>query len=218
MVWVLTLIITIILNITSSASTVTLSNSTSGAISSFEVTPGVQSEILFDYQIGDIISIIWRSPEIYYTGLNTYIDSGPSPQLNFYTCHDTTSCSIDGIIIFSADYNYSSGNTIVGSSSSYPNLQNPNSVEFQTSFFAENLLPLNINISSLTSRTENSWTVDGTWRPSPPFLGGYAPWIVTQNNYSGSEILNLNLIPEPSALSLLAVGLGVVLRRRRRTV
>jgi hypothetical protein len=39
-----------------------------------------------------------------------------------------------------------------------------------------------------------------------------------ESNGSNVAINSLSIVPEPSALSLLAVGLGVVLRRRRRTV
>jgi len=45
-------------------------------------------------------------------------------------------------------------------------------------------------------------------------------WTVTNDYYlqGGDMSFTATIVPEPSALSLLAVGLGVVLRRRRRTV
>ena len=44
--------------------------------------------------------------------------------------------------------------------------------------------------------------------------------IAFNNGYSHNQISidSIQIVPEPSALSLLVVGLGVVLRRRRRTV
>ena len=51
--------------------------------------------------------------------------------------------------------------------------------------------------------------------------GGIADLAFYDRALSSSEVLKLftaESIPEPSALSLLAIGLGVVLRRRRRTV
>jgi hypothetical protein len=41
---------------------------------------------------------------------------------------------------------------------------------------------------------------------------------LTAQEITTSYASGANVIPEPSALSLLAVGLGVVLRRRRRAV
>ena len=41
---------------------------------------------------------------------------------------------------------------------------------------------------------------------------------LTGSEISTSYVNGVNVVPEPSALSLLVVGLGVVLRRRRRTV
>jgi len=46
--------------------------------------------------------------------------------------------------------------------------------------------------------------------------GSYKDIFIYDRALSSSEVAQL--VPEPSALSLLAVGLGVVLRRRRRTV
>ena len=41
---------------------------------------------------------------------------------------------------------------------------------------------------------------------------------LTGSEISTSYVNGVNIVPEPSALSLLAIGLGVVLRQRRRTV
>jgi hypothetical protein len=66
------------------------------------------------------------------------------------------------------------------------------------------------SVSTKILRFENL-QMQGLFGPPPDFVG-------TNLEYSASNFSNVLMIPEPSALSLLAVGLGVVLRRRRRTV
>lgn len=69
------------------------------------------------------------------------------------------------------------------------------------------------NLMSSATIDVNSWRHGGDLTLA---VGGYS-----SNSTISPGLLNIdnfNLVPEPSALSLLAVGLGVVLRRRRRTV
>jgi len=58
-----------------------------------------------------------------------------------------------------------------------------------------------------------------TYVDGQPVIGAYADTPYRAAGFGGGEMtFRLGSVPEPSALSLLVVGLGVVLRRRRRTV
>jgi len=70
--------------------------------------------------------------------------------------------------------------------------------------------------SGLSSFDKNNYFLfnSGGWQYQ--FNGQVSEMVIYDRALSSSEVRQL--VPEPSALSLLAVGLGIVLRRRRRTV
>jgi len=91
-------------------------------------------------------------------------------------------------------------------------------------FFDGNLLgSLNISNPDQEALTDAELFIGGGFNNSIPdafFNGDIDNVHVYERTLSDLEVASLHIAtaPEPSALSLLAVGLGVVLRRRRRTV
>jgi formylglycine-generating enzyme required for sulfatase activity len=65
---------------------------------------------------------------------------------------------------------------------------------------------------------ENRQLRGGSWDDPGVELVASARYSGGPTYENGSYGFRVAMVPEPSALSLLAVGLGVVLRRRRRTV
>ena len=203
------------------AGTLEIANLSTGLSTSYEIVSGSRISINFQYQIGDNLRLNWYRPS--YTNLDALVGtvipsmsstiSSTYQQYPIFSISDTTSLSINGNEKTNISFNYPSNYYADGT--------------YTYQFAVDTLSALNVDIVSNYSRIENKRL--GTYYPgtlvpgtgmggsSPPaqFTGAY--YEVMQLTTSGSETLLVNLIPEPSALSLLAVGLGglAMIRRRR---
>ena len=90
--------------------------------------------------------------------------------------------------------------------------------ESQMNFYFNDVLKGTVTTESSINFNTNDIVVGGQiytdWASSRTLDDIY----IYNRALTSEEVQELYLVPEPSALSLLAVGLGVVLRRRRRTV
>jgi hypothetical protein len=221
------------------ASSLRISNLTTGDSLDEDVIAGMSMAI--KYSIGDSLKIEWNRPALNYWSVN---ESGVGfrgyqrqPSKHLEKALDSSSFSIAGVIQFggvsingtttsTTSYSFSdpSNNTypqeinpIVFASLSPP----PQIPKYSFSFVAMQELPYQIAIVSSASAESVVQTFEGIERtPSgqPGWEWDYQRvWSKSQDFYSGSEAISFTLIPEPSALSLLAFGLGglAILRRRR---
>ena len=217
------------------ASSLRISNLTTGDSSVEDVTTGMTMAI--KYSIGDSLKIEWNRPTLNYWDVNNSgvgYGSGIQPYKNYQKASDSSSFSIAGAIQIggvsingttasTTSYSfagpsgstYPSGSNLFYSSWSSP-LQIP---DYSFSFVA--MQELSYQMAIVSSASAESWTqaYQGIYMEPVAYPGTYEyvrRWSTSQSFYSGSEAISFTLIPEPSALSLLAVGLGGLAMMRRR--
>ena len=220
------------------ASSLRISNLTTGDSSVEDVTTGMTMAI--KYSIGDSLKIEWNRPTLNYWDVNNSgvgYGSGIQPYKNYQKASDSSSFSIAGAIQIggvsingttasTTSYSfagpsgstYPSGSNLFYSSWSSP-LQIP---DYSFSFVA--MQELSYQMAIVSSASAESWTqayqgynLEYHETPGGMWVGEYVRrWSTSQSFYSGSEAISFTLIPEPSALSLLAVGLGGLAMMRRR--
>ncbi len=219
------------------ASSLRISNLTTGDSSLEDVIPGMS--VAIKYSIGDSLKIEWNRPTLNYWDVNNSgvgYGSGIQPLKNYQKASDSSSFSIAGAIQIggvsingttasTTSYSfagpsgstYPSGSNLFYSSWSSP-LQIP---DYSFSFVA--MQELSYQMAIVSSASAESWTqaYQGIYMEPVPYPGTYEyvrRWSTSQSFYSGSEAISFTLIPEPSALSLLAIGLsGLAMMRRRRS-
>jgi len=207
-----------------SGATLEVINLSSGESKSVNLTSGISVDINIQFGLGDQIKVNWFQSSFSSVDklLGSYSSNDPIvsaiqntySQYQIYSLNDSTSLKIND-------------NLVMEISLSYPSIVYRDGLYTYT-YTINTPSNVGMTISSSHERLDNKRT--GKYTPgqlvpgtgggpgSPPAqytAGSYEIW---QYSESGSELLQFTLIPEPSAFSLLAIGLGVVLRRRRRTV
>jgi hypothetical protein len=197
--------------------------------------------VAIKYSIGDSLKIEWNRPALNYWDVSESgvgYGSGIQPYKNYQKASDSSSFSIAGAIQIggvsingttasTTSYSFSgpSGSTYPsGSNLFYSSWSSPLQIpDYSFSFVAMQNLPYQMAIVS--SASADSWmqAYQGIYPESHETQGGVwvtelvRRWSTSKSFYSGSEAISFTLIPEPSALSLLAIGLGgwAMMRRRR---